>query len=99
MSPAAISQHALTRMSQRAFQEDDLDLIRMIGSEVDDGFMVLNRDRQAAERVLKALLQKIRRLDGKRVVVAGGRVVTVYRANGGKQRRLVRRTEQRQLSE
>jgi hypothetical protein len=98
MSPAAISQHALTRMSQRAFQEDDLDLIRMIGTEVNDGFMVLNRDRQAAERVLKALLQRIRRLDGKRIVVAGGRVVTVYHAHETKQRRLLRRAEQRHIT-
>jgi hypothetical protein len=99
MSPANLSQHALTRMSQRGFHRDDLDLIRMIGTEVDDGYLVLNRDRQAAERVLKEMLQQIKRLDGKRVVVAGGRVVTVYRADRSAGRRLVRRAEERQVAE
>ena len=60
--------HAIRRMGQRGFHDDGLGLIQLIGTEVKDGYIVLNRDRQAAEHVLKRLLDRIRRLDGKRVV-------------------------------
>ncbi len=97
MSPGTISRHALGRMNQRAISPDDLALIKMIGTAVDDGYLVLNRDCQAAERELKRLLEQVRRLSGKRMVTAGDRVVTVYRAGRSTERKLVRRTEERQL--
>ncbi len=78
MNASSLSHHALTRMNQRAIREADVDLIKLIGTEVPDGFIVLDRDRQAAERALQLLLDRVRRLGGARMVVAGVRVVTVY---------------------
>jgi len=95
MSSAKLTRHAVARMGQRGFYDDDLDLIRLIGTEVEDGYIVPNRDRQAAERELKRLLERIRRLHVKRVVVASGRVVTVYHAGKAMERRLVRGAEDR----
>jgi hypothetical protein len=90
MSNTELTRHAMTRMRQRAFHGDDLDLIRLIGTEVEGGYIVLNRDRQAAERDLKRLLQRIRRLSGKPLVIAGGCLVTVSRPGKATERRLLR---------
>jgi hypothetical protein len=98
MNASSLSQHALSRMDQRAIRQGDVDLIKLIGTEVSDGFIVLDRDRQEAERALQLLLDRVRRLAGTRMVVAGECVVTVYRAEKQKERRLVRRAEQRQLA-
>ena len=54
----------------------DLELLMLIGSEVDVGHWVRERDYQTFQRELKHVLHRARRLVGKRVVVADGRVVT-----------------------
>jgi hypothetical protein len=90
--------HAVARMGQRAIRKDDLDLIMLIGTEVEDGYIVLNRDCQAAEQELKCLLDRVRRLGGKRLVVASGRIVTAYHAGRATGQRLVRSTEDRELA-
>jgi hypothetical protein len=95
MTDAALTQHAVERMSQRAIRETDLELIMLIGTEVEGGYLVRSKDCQAAERQLKQLLARVRRLDGKRIVVAGGRVITAYRARPAKERDLLRTTEER----
>ena len=76
MNKLSIVDHALERMAQRSFRAEDPDLILMIGTEVEGGYMVLARDCQAAERALKQLLNEVRRLEGKRLVVRGGKVIT-----------------------
>jgi hypothetical protein len=92
-----LTRHALIRMAQRGFQADDSDLIKLFGTPVEDGFLVLSKDCQAVERELKRLQDRIRRLSGKRLVVAGDRVVTAYHARPAKERRLLRRAEQRAI--
>jgi len=91
----ALTQHAMIRMVQRAISIDDLDLIMLIGTEVEDGYLVRSKDCRAAERRLKQLLDQVRRLDGKRVVVVDGKVVTAYHAHPAKERRLLRGSEER----
>ena len=90
-----ITQHALTRMAQRAIRHDDLDLIARIGTEVEDGYLVRTKDCQTFEHALKQLIKQAWRLNGKRVVVAGDRVVTAYHACPTKKRQLLRHAEQR----
>ncbi len=70
----------------------------MIGTPVGDGYIVLNHDSQAAERELKRMAEHIRRLIGKRLVIADGRVVTAYRTNKATERRLIRKAEDRELT-
>jgi hypothetical protein len=97
MAISQLTRHAIQRMGQRGFQEDDLELIQLIGTEVESGVIVLNRDYLAAEHELKRLQERIRRLVGKRLVVADGRVITAYRASKATERRLVRQSGDRDL--
>jgi len=89
--------HAVTRMAQRAIANDDLELIEQIGTEVEDGYVVRERDFQALDRDLKLLRDQARRLVGKRLVVRGGRVLTAYHAGRDKERRLLRNAKDRSL--
>ncbi len=97
MAMSQLTRHAIQRMGQRGFQEDDIELIRLIGTEVEDGFLVLNRDCLAAEHELKRLQDRIHCLGGKRLVVADGHIVTAYRAGKSTERRLVRRSGEREF--
>jgi hypothetical protein len=92
-----LTQHALIRMAQRAIKDDDLEVIIKIGTEVEGGYLVRAKDSQALERSLKQLMQRVRRLNGKRVVVAEDKVITAYHAHRSKQRRLLRGAEQRAM--
>jgi hypothetical protein len=90
MSAFNLTQHAVIRMSQRGIGVDDVTLIESIGTEVEGGHFVREKDLQDFDRVLKGLRDQARRLVGKRVVRDGAVVVTVYHASRGKQRGLLR---------
>lgn len=90
MSEMVMTHHAIARLGQRGFRDDDLDLIRLIGTPVEGGYLVRERDCQRAEGQLKRLGDRIRRLKGKRVVEDGRCVVTAYHATKSKAKRLVR---------
>lgn len=98
MSADHLTRHAILRMSQRGIGLDDIELVEFIGSEVEGGYLVRRKDVQAFERQLKKLWNRARRLEGERVVVEGNAVVTAYRARQGKERRLLRNTDERSLS-
>lgn len=97
MSATRLTHHATTRLAQRGFRDDDVDLIQLIGTGVEDGIIVRKRDCQVAEQEIKRLLDRIRRLNGKRLVISSGRVVTAYRAGKTTEQRLMRGTEDREL--
>lgn len=97
MSELDMTRHAIARMRQRGFRDDDLDLIRLIGTPVEGGFLVLERDCQRAEQELKRLGDCIRRLQGKRLVEDGRCVVTAYHTTRSKAKRLVRHCAERDL--
>lgn len=86
----SLSRHAETRMAQRGLTIKDAELIALIGAEVADGFLVRAQDCQLIESSLKGLIDRVRRLKGKRLVVADDRVVTAYHASRRKARRLMR---------
>jgi hypothetical protein len=97
MTALVATQHAAARMAQRGIPSNDVDLIALIGTEVGDGYLVRAKDVQAAERAVKNLLARIRRLKGKRLVTAEGRIVTAYPATYRQERRLLRRVRERDL--
>jgi hypothetical protein len=84
-------------MVQRAIRDDDLELITLIGTEVEGGYLVREKDCQAVERQVKHLLDRVWRLRGKRCVIAEGRIVTAYHTRRTKERRLLRGAEQRSM--
>lgn len=82
--------HATVRMSQRGITNDAIELIMWIGTAVEDGYLVREKDFQSFDRDLKRLRDHARRLVGKRLVVDGNRLVTAYHAVPSKKRRLLR---------
>jgi hypothetical protein len=90
MNTFNLTQHAVLRMSQRGVRLDDLELIEWIGTEVEGGHVLREKDFQAFERGLKRCIDRSRRLVGKRVVRDGAIVVTAYHASRRKERRLLR---------
>jgi uncharacterized protein YcbK (DUF882 family) len=90
MSALTITRHAAARMSQRGMMPNDAELIVLIGTEVDDGYLVREKDYREVEHRLKQLLKTFRRLVGKRLVVKNGQVVTAYRPSKINERRLLR---------
>ena len=87
----ALSDHAIQRMAQRSIHASDIDLIMAIGSEVRDGILVSRKDCENLEKSLKSLLNRVRRLEGQRLVLSQGRVVTAYHASKIEKHKLLRR--------
>lgn len=85
-----LTKHGLARLRQRGIAMNDLELLELIGSEVEDGLFVREKDYQMFERALKHALHRARRLVGKRWVISDGYVVTAYHANKRKTNRLLR---------
>jgi hypothetical protein len=92
-----LTRHALIRTAQRALDTEDVDLMMCMGTEVEGGYFVREKDFQALEHQLKRLRDHARRLVGKRLVVNGDRVVTAYHARPTKARWLLRHAEQRAM--
>jgi len=90
MGALSITNHALTRMAQRGIRSNDLDLILAVATEVDDGLLVRRKDVLLIERQVKALLKRLHRLEGKRLVVSDGHLVTAYHASAPQQSRLLK---------
>ena len=78
MITEVLTQHALIRMAQHGIKIEDAELIMMIGTEVEDGQFVRTKDCQTFEHAVKQLIERVWRLNGKRVVLVGDRVVTAY---------------------
>lgn len=92
-----ITPHASGRLAQRAIATSDVDLILEIGSEVEGGYMVCAKDFQEVEREVKLYLNRVRRLQGKRIVAREGRLITAYHPSRRDERRLLKSAERRNL--
>jgi hypothetical protein len=99
MNTLALTGHAAMRMAQRNIKMKDAELIMLIGTEVDDGFLVRAKDGLELEKLLFNLLKHIKRVRGKRLVTASGRIVTAYHSSESDQRRLLRNAKERNLYE
>ena len=97
MNPFFVTRHAEARAQQRGVTLGDIGLAMEIGTEVDDGFMVLKRDYRQYERVLKRNRARARHLVGKRFVLNGERLLTTYHVNNRTCRRLLQHSKERGL--
>jgi hypothetical protein len=98
MMPVDPTRHAMTRLAQRGFSPGDIEMIIEIGTEVGNGcYLMRERDWQEIERRLKRFIDRGRRLVGKYVVTSGDRLITAYHPHSVKERRLLRRAEERAL--
>ena len=82
------SKHARQRLGQRGFKQVDEDLFKAFGEQVEDGYLMTNQAIQDAQLSLKAALQRLDHLKGATLIEADGAVVTVYRADRKRVKRL-----------
>ena len=99
MNTLTLTTHAAVRMAQRGILPKDAELILLISTEVDEGYLVREKDYQEVEHALKRMMQRFRRLVGKRLVVESGRVVTAYHLSKKYERRLLRNARSGNLCE
>jgi hypothetical protein len=93
MGTLPLTRHAISRMSQRAIRISDIELAERIGTEVEGGYLVRQKDFQDYERRMKERIDQARRLVGKRMVTCEeGAIVTAFHSCRGKRPRLLRRT-------
>lgn len=90
MNALTVTIHAAARMAQRGIMPKDAELIVLIGTEVDDGYLVREKDYRDFEHAMKCLLRRFQRMVGKRLVVENGRIVTAYHPSRKYERRLLR---------
>lgn len=90
MSGPCLTRHARTWAAQRALRGEDLELASRLGTEVEGGVLVRERDVRAYEEELRRQIARARRLVGARLVLAGNALVTAYRARPSARRRLLR---------
>jgi hypothetical protein len=84
-----LSTHATARIRQRGLNEHDVDLIRAVGETVEDGFLMTNRAIEQQIQALRREIVRIERLRGVAVIEGGTRIITVYRADKKRVRRLL----------
>lgn len=94
-----LTTHAAIRMAQRGLAKNHLELIKLIGTEVRDGYLVREKDFQTLDRELKQLRDHARKLVGKRLVVEGDWLITAYHADRNKRRQLLRGSQVRSSTE
>ena len=82
------SKHARQRLGQRGFKQVDEDLLTAFGEQVEDGYLMTNQAIQDARLSLKTSLQRLDHLKGATLIEADGAVVTVYRADRKRVKRL-----------
>jgi len=97
MGSLQITRHGRMRCAQRGLSADELDLIMLIGSEVDDGYLVRDKDCQEVVRQLKNEIKRVQRVKGKRVVLVNGQIIAAFHATRSEMRRVLRRSEERGL--
>ena len=82
--------HASQRIRQRGFHDTDAEVVFENGSVSDDGVVLTARD--VAERVseYRARIAELERLRGTAIFLSGGKVLSIYRPDRRKVRRMIR---------
>ena len=83
-----LSFHAAKRQRQRGVSNTDLELVMRYGESVDEGFVLSDRALALARRDIKRILQRLDHLAGVAVIEQDGTLVTTYRADSRRVRRL-----------
>ena len=86
-----LSTHAEQRMQQRGFRKQDIDLVRVWGTPVDDGILLLQKDVAEAMRRKEPEIDRLRHLRDTMLVIRNGVVLTCFRETEKRIRRTLRR--------
>ena len=99
MTNISYTRHAETSMQQRAIRERDIPLIIELGTQVDDEtWILLKRDVAREIDIRKREIQKLERLENRKVVMRGGHVITAYPSRPADQKRTLRLGRQKGLA-
>lgn len=90
MNGVTLTQHGRERMAQRGFDAIDLALLLRFGVETADGLLMPRKQAAAAARGFRRLAEQVERLADTYGVVQDGRLVTMYRPDKEKRKRLQR---------
>ena len=83
-----VTRHAEARMRQRGYAEYDLEWLLEIGEETHEGLFVTHRRARELAYRFRRLADRIERLAGTLLVIQNGRLVTIYRPDRRKGKRL-----------
>lgn len=84
------SKHSTTRIQQRGYRLNDLEIIVQHGTPTPDGYFLRDRDVDSLQRDLECQLKKLEHLRGSYAVVDGNDVVSIYRPDHARKRSLLR---------
>ena len=88
----AYTLHAEVRMQQRGMRRGDEELILEHGTQIDDEtWIMLDRDKVHAIAALKREIHRLAHLASRKVIMRGGRLITVYPSRSRDQKRTLRR--------
>jgi hypothetical protein len=78
-------------MNQRGMRKEDIELLLMLGTTIDDdSVLLLDKDVDREIKKLKRKIEILQRMRGSRVVVDDDRVVTTYRPTRKFEKKLLR---------
>lgn len=87
-----LSLHAEVRMRQRGMRDDDLRLLLATATQVaPDAYILTDADATREINQCKREIERLERLRNRKIVVAGGSVITCYPARPKNQRRTLRK--------
>lgn len=84
-----VSHHTQQRLRQRGLREADLDRLRQYGEVFNDGYLMSKRAIGEHITQLKSEIQRLEHLKGVVLIEQDNTLVTVYRTNRRRQRRIL----------
>jgi hypothetical protein len=85
-----ITEHAHTRMQQRALHYHDLNLITEFGTEFVDGLVLRDRDVDLAVLTKKREIDRLEKLRGRALILNGENLITTYSPSKKRMKRFMR---------
>lgn len=92
-----LTRHGTGRLRQRGYRKADLGLVLAVGTPMGNAVVLTDRDVTQRIAEYRRLINQLERLRGSAVVLAGDRVLSVYRPRRSKLRRLLRHRQGRGL--
>lgn len=92
-----LTRHGTERLRQRGYRKADLGLVLAVGTPTGNAVVLTDRDVTQRIAEYRRLINRLERLRGSAVVLAGDRVLSVYRPRRSKLRRLLRHRQGRGL--
>jgi hypothetical protein len=92
-----LTRHGTERLRQRGYRKADVGLVLALGTPMGNAVVLTDRDVTQRIAECRRLISQLERLRGSAVVLAGDRVLSVYRPRRSKLRRLLRHRQGRGL--